>query len=139
MRFNQLWSIFFVLCLLAWAPLLANGQSTTGSIYGTVADSSGAVIPGAKVIITDVHTSLQQTATTNSAGEFVFPNLNPSDYTVQSSASGFKNETQNGVTLAANQNVHVRMVLQVGNVSETVQIQAGVTLVDTREAQLAET
>lgn len=139
MKLIKSWLIVVVSCLLAWSSLPASSQSTTGSIYGTVTDSSGAVIPKATVVITDLHTNLQQTATTNSAGEFVFTSVNPSDFTVKSSASGFKSEIQRGVTLAANQNLHVQMVLQVGNVTESVEVQAGVTLVDTREAQLGET
>jgi len=124
---------------MIWSCLLASAQSTTGSIYGTVVDPSGAAVPGAQVIITDVHTNLQKTTTTNGAGEFVFTNVNPSDYNVISSASGFKSETQKGITLSANQNVHVEFVLQIGYVTESVDIQADVTLVDTREAQLGET
>lgn len=139
MKLIKLFPILFVSCLLMWACFPASGQSTTGSVYGTVVDSSGAAIPDSTVVITDIHTNLQKTATTNSAGAFVFTDVNPSDYTVTSSAKGFKTETQVGVTLAANQNVHVQMVLEIGNVTESVEVQAGVTLVDTREAQLGET
>jgi hypothetical protein len=139
MKLTKLLSIVFMSFLMISTSLSASAQSTTGRIYGTVADPSGAAVPGATVVIMDVHTNLQQTANTNGAGEYVFTSVNPSDYTVTSSAKGFKNETQSGVILAANQNVHVDFALPVGNVSESVEVQAGITLVDTREAQLGET
>ncbi len=116
-----------------------HAQSTTGAIFGAVVDSTGAAIPGATVTLTDVRTEVKQTTTTNGQGEYTYSNVKPSNYTVASSATGFKTLTQTGVTVAANQNVHVPFTLPSGQVSESVEVEAGVTLVDTREAQLGET
>lgn len=115
------------------------GQSTTGSIYGTVADSSGAAIPNASVTIRDIHSGVTQSTTTNNSGEYTFPVVNPGDYTVSSTAQGFKTQNQTGVSLSANQNVHVTFALTAGAVTENIDVEAGLTLVDTRESQLGET
>jgi hypothetical protein len=117
----------------------ANSQSTTGNVYGSVNDPTGAVIPGAQITLTDVHTGVKQTTISSAAGSFTFLEVKPSDYSVTGVASGFRSETQTGVSVSANQNVHVTFSLTPGTVSETVQVEASVTMVDTRESQLAET
>ena len=114
-------------------------QSTTGSIYGTVADPSGAIIANCTVTAQDVQTGVKQSTVTNKSGAYTFQTVDPGNYRVSSTASGFKSQTQTGVTVAANDNVHVTFTLTVGNATETVQVAAGVTMVDTREAQIATT
>ena len=114
-------------------------QSTTGTIFGVVTDSTGAAIPGATITLTDVRTAAVQTTTSDGKGEFTYPILNPSDYKLTATVTGFKAETQTGVALAANQNIRIPFVLTAGNVTESVQVEASVTLVDTREAQIGET
>lgn len=125
--------------LMLLIPIVGSAQSTTGSIYGTVSDSTGAILPGATVIVKEIHTGLSQTQTTTGTGEFSFPSLNPGDYTATANFSGFKATTQTGIMLAANQNVHVTFSLELGAASETVEVEAAVTMVDTRESQLGET
>src|SRR5258708_3215437 len=68
----------------------ATAQSTTADILGTVTDTTGAIMPGAKVTVTTLATSEKREATANAAGEFVFNNLNPGHYKVEVTASGFK-------------------------------------------------
>ncbi len=119
--------------------LTAGAQSTVGSIYGAVTDPTGAAIPNASVAVKDVQTGVTQTNVTNGKGEYLFPTINPGDYTVTVTAPGFKAETQTGVTVAANVNVHVPVAMQIGGASESVEVEAGVTLVDTREAQIGQT
>jgi hypothetical protein len=127
------------LCVLLSIPIGAAAQSTTGSIYGAVTDSTGAVIPNGAVTARDVHTGFTQTVTTNESGEYVIPNVRPSDYEVSTSAAGFKTQHQTGVTVSANQNVHVVFSLVLGATTESVEVTADVTLVDTRGSTLAET
>ncbi len=114
-------------------------QSTTGSIYGTVVDSSGAVVPGATVTVKESHTGLSQSVVSNGSGEYLFPTLNPGDYNVTGSASGFKSLTQTAVAVASNQNVHVVFQLIAGGTRETVEVEANNTQVDTRESQVGTT
>lgn len=117
----------------------ARAQSTTGSIYGAVTDTTGAVVPNSTITARDIHTGLSQTVVSNAAGEYVIPNVKPSDYEVSSAASGFKTQRQAGVSVSANQNVHVVFALSVGAATESIEVTADVTLVDTRGSSLAET
>ncbi|MBS1815432.1 MAG: TonB-dependent receptor [Acidobacteria bacterium] len=117
----------------------ASAQSATGTIYGTVVDATGAVVPGAKVTATNVRKGTSQTVTTSNSGEYTFPVLEPGDYTVASQITGFQTQTQQGVRLDASQNVHVNFTLQVGQTEENVVVTADTTLVDTRESQIGAT
>jgi hypothetical protein len=129
-------ALFSLLLLISTAAI---AQSTTGKIYGDVADNTGAILPSASVEIRDVHTGLTQKVNTNNSGEFTFNLVQPGDYAVTATAQGFRTESQTGVTVAANQNVHVTFELRPGAVTESVQVAADTTLVDTRESQVGET
>ena len=138
MRWNVARAV--LLCaVMQTISLVAMAQTTDGSIYGTVTDSSGAVIPNANIVITDVHTGVTLSDVSNGKGGYLFPTVEPGDYTVKVTAPGFKSETETGVTVQANSNIHVPVALTVGGENETVSVEAGVTLVDTREAQVANT
>lgn len=138
---NMKWIISKAIGCLCVSLIAAGalGQSTTGSIYGSVSDPSGASLPGATVTLTDIHTGVEQKTTTNSAGDYTFTTVNPGDYVASAKANGFQSQTQTGIAISSNQNVHVTFSLSPGSVTQTVEVQANVTLVDTREAQLAET
>ena len=88
-------SALFVLFALFSVPLLA--QTFRGSINGTVTDSSGAVVPGAKVTATDVSTSAGRDTVSSGAGEFLFSDLPLSTYTVKVAATGFQSTEVTGV------------------------------------------
>lgn len=117
----------------------AFAQTVTGSIYGTVADPSGAIIPGAAVTATNVGTNEAHTTKSNASGQYLFPVLSPGRYEVSSAASGFSTIVQNDVRLAANQNVNVSFVMKIGETSTTVKVEAGTTLVDTRGSTIQTT
>src|SRR5258707_9480204 len=102
----------------------ALGQVTNGSIYGTVADSSGAVIPGAAVTATNVSTSASKTTKTNASGEYSFPVLGPGDYRVFVQITGFQSQTQENIRLDTNQNVHVSFAFQPGSIEQNVTVEA---------------
>ena len=112
---------------------------TSGSIYGTVTDDSGAVISGAVVVVTNLHTSVSKRLMTDASGDYQFPVLNPGDYEVYASAPEFQAQTQEAVRLDANQNVHVSFALKVGSPEQTMTVEAHTALVDTRESQIGET
>ncbi len=138
MRAKALFKAFICGIMLSISSL-AFSQTTVGSVYGAVTDTTGGSLPGSTVVITDVHTGAKQTTITNNGGEYTFSTVSPSDYTVTTTHVGFKSQTQTGVNVQANSNVHVPVSLEAGGVQETVQVEAGVTLVDTREAQLGDT
>ena len=115
------------------------GQVTSGSIYGTVTDSSGAVIPGVEVSATNVSTAAFKTTKTNASGEYNFPVLDPGDYRVFVQMTGFQSQTQENIRLDTNQNVHVSFALQPGSMDQNVTVEAQTALVDTRESQIGNT
>jgi hypothetical protein len=123
--------------LLLPKPMAA--QTTTGSIYGTVADPTGAVIPGASIVITNTATNETLKATSNGSGQFIFPVVVPSTYKVTATKAGFTTLTQTDVRVASNQNVNASFAMQTGTVDTTVTVEASSTLIDTRESQIAET
>ena len=116
---------------------LGYGQGL-GSLVGTVTDSSGAVIPSATVKVTDVNTDLQRSVTTNAQGYFVVPSLQPSQYRLQVIAPGFRNFTQENITLQADQVLTVNAVLQVGTAQQSVTVLSIPPQVDTTTPTLSQ-
>lgn len=123
----------------ATAAMPAFGQTTSGAIYGTVSDASGAVVPGADITVTNVATNVAKTGKANDKGEYTFPVLDPGDYKVAAQMTGFQTQTQTGIRLDANQNVHVNFSMQVGAVDQNITVESDTTLVDTRESQIGNT
>ena len=119
--------------------LPASGQATSGSIYGTVTDASGAVVPGAAVVVTNVHTAASKTAKADASGDYRFLVLDPGDYKVNAQMTGFQSQTQDSIRLDANQNVHVNFALKIGSMEQNVTVEATTALVDTRESQIGDT
>jgi hypothetical protein len=113
----------------------AFGQFSS-SIEGTVTDTTGAIIPGAKVVLTGTATGVKNSTTTNGAGFYKFPALGPGSYSVVVSAAGFDSEAVSDVTLIAEQTRGVSVKLKPGAESTTVSVTADQTTVDTDEAKI---
>jgi hypothetical protein len=111
------------------------GQTYQGRILGTITDSSGAVVAGAKVTVTKTSTGISRTLITNGVGEYVAPDLDPGSYVVSIEATGFK-KTESAVTLEVARDVRVNLKLQPGAVTQTVEVTAQQTLVDTTDSTL---
>jgi hypothetical protein len=122
------------LLLLLCMPFPANAQLYTGSIAGTVTDSSGAVISGVQVKATDESKGFVFTATTDTAGRYVIRELAPTKYTLSAAASGFVTERRTGVTIDVNQNASINFSLKVGGAAEVVDVQAGAVELQTEDA-----
>jgi Carboxypeptidase regulatory-like domain len=110
----------------------------TGSISGIVTDSSGAVIPGAKVIATAVSTNVQHATVTDAKGFYAFPALNVDVYTVTLAQSGFDQFLMSGITINANSAVRVDIKLTVGKVSNTVEVKSDTLRVETESTQMGQ-
>ena len=123
---------FWVLCA---APLGA--QIDTGTIAGTVTDSSQAVLPAAAVRIRNDATGIVTTINTNELGQYVSPPLQPGPYTVTVEAEGFQ-RTETSVRLELNRRVIVDMGLQVGELTETVTITAETPLLETESSTMSD-
>src|SRR6266700_2724385 len=111
---------FFALFLLGLAAAWA--QVSTGTIVGLVEDPSGAVITNADIAIKQAATGETRTTRTNSNGEFNVPFLQPGGYDLTASAGGFKSKTLSGITLRVDQTANLRIALEIGASSETVEV-----------------
>ncbi len=132
---------------LAWVvltalvvPAIAFGQARdTASLFGMVTDAQAAVVPGANVTVTNTATGLTRNAKTDASGGYVFALLPVGSYNVAVEQPGFRKYERRGILLQANENVRVDVVLEVGNVAETITVEASAALVDTRAATLNHT
>ncbi|HYM13914.1 MAG TPA: TonB-dependent receptor, partial [Bryobacterales bacterium] len=115
--------------LLAVCAASAFAQITAG-LTGTVTDASGAVIPGAKVTIIRVDTGTQREGMSNESGRYEFPTLTPGNYNITVQKEGFKQVTQDGIRLEVNQVARIDFALQLGAVTETVEVQAAAPLLE---------
>jgi hypothetical protein len=127
-----------LLMLLVLGLLSAWAQVSTGTIVGVVEDTSGAVIPNAEVAIKQTATGEVRTTRTNASGEFNVPFLHPGDYSLTATMGGFKTKTQNGITLQVDQTANLRITLDVGAPSETVEVTAAAPLVDSATSSLGQ-
>lgn len=130
----------YIACLLAalflcGSPMFAQGF---GSIQGTVADSSGAVIPGASVVAIQVSTGQTTTVSTNSSGRFIFPQLRPTAYSIQVSYSGFVTYTRQGIILQADQSLMLPIKLTVGSTQSVVTVNSDAEQVNTTNGTLSQ-
>jgi Carboxypeptidase regulatory-like domain/TonB dependent receptor-like, beta-barrel len=114
----------FVLALLVPSVARAQSQATDGAIEGTITDSSGAVLPGVSVTITNVETGTDRVVVTNDRGLFRAPLLPLGLYKVSAELQGFKRFEKTGVSLSVGQTAVVNASMSVGQVSETVSVSA---------------
>src|SRR4051812_41749772 len=124
-------------CFLSIAAIAA-AQVASGTITGTVHDSSGAVVQGAKVALLQKETSESREVVTNEHGEFNASNLHIGQYSVTVTMNGFKSQVFNDVGLAVDQVLNLPAVLQPGVVSESVEVTGAVPLVDTATSSLGQ-
>src|SRR5204862_5104414 len=103
-------------------------------ISGTVKDQSGAVLPGVEVTATQTETSISRMTVTNETGSYVLPNLPLGPYRLEATLPGFRTFVQNGIVLQVNASPLINPVLEVGQVSEQIEVQANAALVETRSA-----
>src|SRR5438093_11459565 len=111
-----------VLIALVLFAMAMFGQGGTGAISGSATDSSGAVVPGTLVAAINEETGFKRETTVGSAGEYSIVGLQPGTYTVMAEQSGFKRFTVKGLTLQVDQNARVDVRLEVGVVSEIVEV-----------------
>jgi hypothetical protein len=124
-----------VLALTVTAPAFA--QSTyTSQLTGVVSDPSGAVIPGAKVELTDEATGVALNFTTDSRGIYVFTGVRPATYSIRVQASGLATQERKGLVLAVNQQATLDFTLSPGTVSESITVTEQAPLLDTGNASL---
>jgi len=128
-----------VLCLMLVALCATSAVAQGfGSISGTVTDPTGAVIAQATVTAIQTSTGRETTTVSGKDGNYVFPTLLPSGYSLKVTANGFQTYTQSGIVLQANQSLSVHVALAVGSGSETVSVSADAPQVDTTTGTLSQ-
>jgi outer membrane receptor protein involved in Fe transport len=131
--------ILAAVCLLAPAGS-AFGQAVYGSIFGTVTDATGAVIPGATIIITDEGKGTSVTLTSNESGEFTGEHLIPDLYDVKVTAPNFQAYETKGLTLLADTALKIEASLKIGDAGQTIEVSAdSIPLLKTDRADVSTT
>lgn len=118
---------------------VAQAQRTTANLYGIVKDSSGAVVPGIKVGLINELTGIGQEAGTDERGEFSATFIPVGRYTVKVEAQGFKTFVQRGLELGAGQQLRFSIVLQLGEVTQQIEVTAEAPLLQNAAVQLTDT
>src|SRR3954452_22924954 len=119
----------YVLLLLATSPTW--GQQTAATLTGTVNDTTGAVLADATVRVTDLSTNKTRETKNDPAGSYSMPFLQAGDYTVTALQKGFQSARVERVTLQVQQTARVDFVLKVGEVTETINVEASIALLQT--------
>jgi hypothetical protein len=130
--------------ILVWPALLlaaaagVRAQEARGVILGRVVDSSGAVIPGVGVRITNQATGVAVTATTNEQGNYQAPYLIPGSYRIVAEARGFKTSVRSDIELRVDDRLNIEIALEVGDLAEQVTITAETPILETSNASLGQ-
>jgi hypothetical protein len=116
------------------------GVSASGStLSGTVSDSSGKVIPGAKVTATNAATNVTSGVETDKAGLYVIPNLIPGVYQLNVQQDGFKSVLKNEVALHAEENIEINISMEVGSLAQSITVESGAPVVQLTSSTLTST
>ena len=124
------------LCLFA-SSIFLDGQVTTGRIEGTVKDSTGAVVPNVSVSALETKKQVGSTVKTGPDGHYVFAELAPGNYRITTEATGFRKTVVSDVDLTVGATLNENITLELGNVSETISVEANAAVVQTTESQIS--
>ncbi len=125
-----------IFCL---APPEAGAQAVSGTILGTVKDTSGAVVPGATVTLTNTNTGFSRSVVTDTKGEYNAPSIPTGVYSVAAEITGFKKLSKTNVLVGVDQKVRIDVALEVGGMEEIIEIQAETPLLNTASSDLGAT
>ena len=131
-------SLGLALAALLSGPTLSLAQLSTATVNGTVADEQSAVIPGASLTLQNADTGVQLTTQTNAAGLYRFQNIQPGSYTLSATSDGFTTQRLEEFTLSVNQTATLDFRLQVGAVTETVEVSATAVQLQSSSAELGQ-
>ena len=135
MKFQCLGLAILVGTILFGLSAPAMGQAVNGAIVGVVVDSSGGVVAGAKVTITEQAKNVSREAKTNDSGFYSFPDVPPGTYTVTVEAPGFSTVVRRDVALSVSSSARVDISLQPGAISQTINVEVTVPPLQTDSAQ----
>ena len=132
-RLGMCLALALIACLFQAAGA---GAQTAATIVGDATDSSGAAIPGVTVTVIHEGTGVERQVTTNEAGQYRVTPLNPGTYTIQVELSGFKRQVRSGVVLEVSAVLEVDFTLQIGEVTETIEVTSVTPVLQTEEASV---
>ncbi len=138
MRSRAVWVFVVSVGMVVSSSICLYGQSTYGSIVGSVTDSSGAAITDAAVTLTNLGTGEKRAQQSGADGLFTFTNLFPGQYRIDVEKQGFKHFTRTPVTVQVQQSSSVQAALQVGEVSQVVEVTSQTPLLQTESASLGQ-
>lgn len=130
--------LFSILAMLVAMPPALLAQTFYGSIVGTVTDTSGAIVTGASLTLTNIGTNDRITATTDPAGDYRFINLVPANYRLDVEMSGFKHTTRQPITVAVENAVRIDVAMEVGASTETVEVTSQTPLLQTESGEVSD-
>src|SRR6266566_3764216 len=137
-------TLFRMICVAGYAALLlvrspnvSAQQVNVAQVSGRVTDGSGAGVPGAAVKLLETQRNIAHTATTDEQGLYVLPGLPVGPYQLEVKKEGFKSYSQTGIVLQVNDHVTLNAVLSVGAVSETVEVTAAASMIQTENASVS--
>jgi hypothetical protein len=119
---HAIWVGLIVLCFICLKPPTTSAQAVYGSILGTVTDTQGAAVPGAKVTVTSVNKGTSDETTTNESGNYSVTHLIPDTYKVRIESQGFKVTEIPSVLVSADTSARVDATMQVGAVTQSVEV-----------------
>src|SRR5215510_4877501 len=119
------------------ASAIALGQTTTATLSGVVRDASGALVPSAKISVKNTNTGATRDTATDSEGRYSLTNLGPGAYEVRAERAGFKTAAQSGVVLTVGGATVLDLIVQVGEVSEVVEVKQEEPLIEPTKAELS--
>lgn len=126
-------NILLTLALFLAAPAFAQ---TLGEITGHVSDSSGAAIPGATITLTNISNNASRSTISTDSGDYTFPSVPPGFYTLRTEHAGFKTATTKNLEVQVQQTVRVDISMEVGQVSESVEVSAQAALLQAENASV---
>ena len=138
-RFPLCSALIDCVCFVALAAL-SYAQSTSGSIAGNIVDQQGRAVPSVSVSAIDEDQKFTFNAMTDAAGRFVFAQCPPGLYTIVAEVTGFRKFEQKGIPLSANDKLALGdLVMQLGSITETVEVTAPAALLKTESAERSDT
>jgi len=123
----------FMLVLL---PFGLTAQSEKAQLTGNITDSTGALVAGVEITVTHVATGVKRTTMSNEAGSYTVPLLEPGQYTIHASKAGFRPVSRSGIELHVNQTARIDIALEVGPLTESVQVVAAAPLLQSATSDL---
>ncbi len=135
---TKLFRFVFVSIAAAIVMVPAFAQEFRGTLSGVVTDSTGALIPGAKVVVTETHTGTKIDSASDSSGQYTVPFLAPGDYDIEVTKEGFKGALRKAVHVGSGDHPVIDVKLEVGNTTQTVEVTADASLLNSENASVGQ-